>query len=369
MHVVFVGNHYKKGVSSLKEWIEKSYTTHEIHKVFIALGHTVTVVQRFPTRTKKNILETYDGINYVLVEDFNANNLPARKYSLKIIRAIKELDPDVVHAHNMRQLVQNYLISRMVDVPVVVQNHAEQPFNMLKGARVFYKHMSSFLFSAPGQETVWTERNLLTRKQCQFVMEGSSHFQYDQELDKRNLSNEIRFFWTGNLNLNKDPLLILSGLERVFTNHPNAKLYMAFKSGELLQDVKQKINSCQMLASRVELLGELNSDEIKREFHKSHFFVQGSHFESCGFSLIEALTAGVVPVVTNIPSFKAITANGKIGRLFEPDDIEGLMRGINDLLQEDWHALSKEAFRHFEQNLSFKRIAEDLISVYQSIAR
>ena len=38
-------------------------------------------------------------------------------------------------------------------------------------------------------------------------------------------------------------------------------------------------------------------------------FVSGSHSEGSGYALIEAMSAGVVPVVTDIPSFRAIAGD------------------------------------------------------------
>ena len=47
-------------------------------------------------------------------------------------------------------------------------------------------------------------------------------------------------------------------------------------------------------------------------------FVSGSHSEGSGYALIEAMSAGVVPVVTDIPSFRAIA--GDCGARWPPGD-------------------------------------------------
>ncbi len=52
-------------------------------------------------------------------------------------------------------------------------------------------------------------------------------------------------------------------------------------------------------------------------YNSADYFVLGSHYEGSGFSLVEAMSCGVIPIVTDIPSFRMMTNNGKIGTLME----------------------------------------------------
>ena len=53
-------------------------------------------------------------------------------------------------------------------------------------------------------------------------------------------------------------------------------------------------------------------------------FVLGSHREGSGYSLIEALACGLPPVVTDIPSFRSLTAAGAVGALWPCGDARAL---------------------------------------------
>ena len=73
---------------------------------------------------------------------------------------------------------------------------------------------------------------------------------------------------------------------------------------------------------RVTLVGRVDRDELPNYYGAADVFVSGSHYEGSGYALIEAMSAGVVPVVTDIPSFRAIAGDtaramdaGRRGRL------------------------------------------------------
>jgi glycosyltransferase involved in cell wall biosynthesis len=75
-------------------------------------------------------------------------------------------------------------------------------------------------------------------------------------------------------------------------------------------------------------------EHIEALMSAADLFVSGSHREGSGFAVIEALACGLVPVITNIPSFRALTANGTVGRLWRP----GNATDLADSLQQQWSA-------------------------------
>ena len=54
-------------------------------------------------------------------------------------------------------------------------------------------------------------------------------------------------------------------------------------------------------------------------------FISGSHYEGSGYALIEAMSAGLVPIVTDIPSFRSIA--GDCGERWQPGDARRIRVG------------------------------------------
>jgi glycosyltransferase involved in cell wall biosynthesis len=86
--------------------------------------------------------------------------------------------------------------------------------------------------------------------------------------------------------------------------------------------LKKRIRESEILKSSVTLHGRVAHDEMPNFYGAADLFVSGSHSEGSGYALIEAMASGVVPVVTDIPSFRSIVGN--CGRRWAPGDSRGL---------------------------------------------
>jgi len=94
-----------------------------------------------------------------------------------------------------------------------------------------------------------------------------------------------------------------------------------------------------------------------------------SHHESCGYALLEALACGAVPVVTSIPSFRAITGDGHIGRLWPPRDAGACARALVEAEQLDLAAERRRVMAHFQQTLSWPAVGRATAEIYAAVVR
>lgn len=78
------------------------------------------------------------------------------------------------------------------------------------------------------------------------------------------------------------------------------------------EQLRKEINGLG-LGSNVEVLGEVDEKELMDAFKKSGVFVSASQYEGFGISAVEAMAAGLVPVLNDIPAFRALVANGENG--------------------------------------------------------
>ena len=99
---------------------------------------------------------------------------------------------------------------------------------------------------------------------------------------------------------------------------------MSYSSAPLLGQVRRGIYDYEVLSSRVTLLGEQPHERIGELMGSADLLLQGSRREGSGFAVVDALACGLPPVVTDIPSFRYLTDNGRIGALFRTGDAEHL---------------------------------------------
>jgi glycosyltransferase involved in cell wall biosynthesis len=97
-------------------------------------------------------------------------------------------------------------------------------------------------------------------------------------------------------------------------------------------------------------------------------FVLGSHREGSGYSLIEALGCGLPPVVTDIPSFRALTGAGAVGSLWPCGDSQALSRALQALAARTGASVRAAVRAHFERELSFAALGTKLVTMYRDVS-
>jgi glycosyltransferase involved in cell wall biosynthesis len=173
--------------------------------------------------------------------------------------------------------------------------------------------------------------------------------------------------WVGRLTAQKDPLTVLAGVARFFERRPEARLAMAYQDATLEAEVRAMCASIPALHGRVSLLGPVPHDALAAHYSAADLFVSGSHAEGSGYAAIEALACGAVPVLTTIPSFKALTDDGAIGALWTPGD----PRSLDAALERAWSGMTttrRDAARAlFESRFSWSAIGRRSVQIYAEV--
>jgi glycosyltransferase involved in cell wall biosynthesis len=262
---------------------------------------------------------------------------------------------------------------------IVVQDHggyAALRFNLVR--RFIYRHAldaaDGFIFAATALAELWRAAGVLAPTQPLYeLMESSTTLRPLPRAEARAQSGMIgepALLWVGRLNANKDPLTVLEGFERALPQLPNAHLTMAYGTDELLSVVQHRLTASPLLSSRVHLRGHVPHEQLATFYSAADLFVLGSHHESSGYALIEALACGVVPIVTDIPSFRALTANGALGALWPVGDAVACADAFIQLSQRDLTALRVDILNHFEREVSWPALGKRALAAYEhAIAR
>ena len=115
------------------------------------------------------------------------------------------------------------------------------------------------------------------------------------------------------------------------------------------------------------MVGEVPHAEMQYWFSSADFIISGSHHEGSGTVICEAMSCGCVPIVTDIPSFRAITANGECGWLYKAGNEDALLSALMQTIRIDIHEKRNKALEHFKNKLSFEAIAGKIQRVAASL--
>ncbi|MGN6295745.1 MAG: glycosyltransferase family 4 protein [Ginsengibacter sp.] len=289
----------------------------------------------------------------------------------KTHRFIKKQQPDIVLIQGLIFPLQLIALRFQLNerTKIIVQHHGEKPFGGIKKMfqKIADRYVSFYLFTSVENAEHFIKNKVISAKnRCIEILESSTFYTQRNKLQCRQelcLNNSPIFLWVGRLNLNKDPFTVLSAFEKYVYLYPKAKLYMIYQIEDLLQEIQKRLEQSYLLENSVILKGKVDHSELEHWFNAADFYISASHKEGSGYALIEAMASGCVPIVTSIPSFKKITANGKFGFLFEPGNSESLLKVLLNLKNIDKEQLSVSIVNHFNQSLSFKSIAGDLFKI------
>jgi glycosyltransferase involved in cell wall biosynthesis len=185
-------------------------------------------------------------------------------------------------------------------------------------------------------------------------MEVSSTFSpsaREQARSRTGMRGNPVFAWNARLHPIKDPMTGLRGFRRIRQSWPDARLYMIYYTSEMKAQVLEAIASDPNLDGAVELRGTIPPPAVEDFLNSADFLIQCSLQEVAGYSVLEA-------VVTDIPSFRAMTDGGRFGVLFPAGDDRLLAERTLALAPGEIASRAGKLREFFEQSLSYDSIAK-----------
>ncbi len=289
----------------------------------------------------------------------------------KSIFYIKKQKANVLLVQGLGFPLQTIMLRLIVgrNVVIIAQHHAERPFRGIKKIlqQLADRCINAYLFTAGKNAEEWFDERIITNAaKYNELLELSTYFKPVNKAEARKklaMPAADIFLWVGRLEKNKDPLTVLRGFEKYAAVNTSAVLYMVYQEDDLLNEVKEIIDNNVQLQQRVKLAGKMSRDELLNWFSAADYYLSGSHREGSGTALVEAMACGCIPVVTDIPAFNKITAEGNFGFLYTAGNADSLFITLCALSEIDKENLSYNVKRYFENNLSFKAIATGFYNI------
>lgn len=291
-------------------------------------------------------------------------------------RLVKGIAPHVIHVHGLGFPREVLALSALAPgVPIILQDHADRLPRLWHRSqwRRCAAVISSIAFCSGEQAGDFARAGLLTAGTViHEIPEATSRFVPGDRAAARRATGangDPLILWVGHLNSNKDPLTVLEGVAQAARLLPQLQLFCCFGTAPLAEAVERRIVTDSRLASRVHLLGAVPHDRVEQLMRAADIFVLGSRRESTGYALLEALACGLPPVVTDIPSFRALTNGGSVGRLWPPGDARALCEAISAVASRIDPGTRAAVRAQFERELSFAALGSRLARMYDGEVR
>lgn len=364
MIVLLVNLEFDPRVADPEELLARYATLTGWADALLAAGvERVAVLQRF----RRDVAITRRNIEYV----FASALVPMR-------RTIRRVKPDLVHVNGLGFPIETVVLRIFLPrrAALVVEDHASGAPSTVASVHRYVRRgllrcVDGFLFTALEQAEPWRTAGLIGAEQRVYaVPEASTALTPIQRQAARQMSRVAgnpAVLWVGRLNANKDPLTVLDGFERSLGQLPAAGLTMVFGDDDLIRDVRARIEQSPTLGRHASLVGRVPHHLMAAFYSAADLFVLGSHHEGSGYALIEALACGAVPVVTNIPSFRAITGNGSIGALWTAGDASSFSAALVTTAERDLVSERARVTEEFRRRLSWPAVGRQALAAYADV--
>lgn len=288
---------------------------------------------------------------------------------------LEQVAPDVVHVHGLAFAHEVLELRALAPrLPILLQDHADRvPRYWRRG--LFKRALSAvdgLSFCAREQAAPFRRAGLLHPRQEVFeIPESTSAFEPGDRAAARaatGIDGDPALLWVGHLDANKDPLCVLDAVSALSRELPNLELWCCFGSAPLREVIEWRLMGDPELSKRVHLLGRVPHERVETLMRAADLFVLGSHREGSSFSLIEALATGLTPVVTAIPSMRALTHEGAVGELWPCGDVQACAQAILRAARLLQPASRVRVRTHFDAQLSYSAIGRRLQLAYARLA-
>jgi glycosyltransferase involved in cell wall biosynthesis len=284
---------------------------------------------------------------------------------VRLHRYVRNLRADIIIVHGLCFPVQVLMLRIQIPAAKLFAiHHAEKPFRFPKNLiqRLVDRFLRGYFFASAELGKMWVDSGLIaSQRKVHEVMEVSSVFYPTRDSnDLASIANN--YIWVGRLDENKDPLTLVVAFIRFLPHSPKSKLYLIYREGHLRSEIDKVIieNKCN---DRIVVIEDVAHDDLLDYYNQAAFVISTSYYEGSGTAVCEGMSCGCIPILSNIPSFRMMTANGEIGLLFDPADVQGLYNALLRSQKIDKVNERGKVLNQFREKLSCEAITEAMLKV------
>lgn len=178
----------------------------------------------------------------------------------------------------------------------------------------------------------------------------------------------------GRWSVNKGILEALDLMASLCAQQPETpwRLIIAGREYDLTTDHIQAYAARLQLNGRVSVIPAPSNHDLRTLISKASYFVCLSHHEGFGIAPIEAMSAGLIPVLSQIPPFSRLVENTKVGLVLGEADPVNRARRVGEM-HADLSAQADAGLRGLNQarraalGYSWKTVAAQYVEQYNQI--
>jgi len=314
--------------------------------------------------------EVVNGIQVTRLPYWGSSRYPLCPGILEHVR-----DADVIHVHGIDFFFDFLAATRPIHRrPMVVSTHGGFFHTRFASTlKKVYFHTATRLSSIAYDRLVATSENdgsifnAIVQSPKKIVIENGVNIEKYADRSAREQTPTLIYF--GRWSENKGLLETIEFFRQLVARQPAWKLIIAGREYDHTQAALADRIRQHGLGDSVRLAANPSDQELASLIGQSSYFICLSHHEGFGIAPIEAMSAGLTPVLSDIPPFRNLIEQAGRGMLLDTCQLE---RGVTSLLAlheqgEHGYLHNREFLRSFVERYSWKHIADRYVDIYRSL--
>lgn len=284
-------------------------------------------------------------------------------------------DTDVIHVHGIDFFFDFLAAMRPIHRrPMVASTHGGFFHTRFAATlKKAYFNTATRLSSVAYDRVVATSENdgrifnAIVQSPKKIVIENGVNVEKYADRSARELTPTLIYF--GRWSENKGLLETIEFFRQLVARQPAWKLIIAGREYDHTQATLADRIRQHGLVDSVRLAANPSDQELASLIGQSSYFICLSHHEGFGIAPIEAMSAGLIPVLSDIPPFRNLIEQVGQGLLL---DTRQLASGVNSLLTlheqgEHDYLPRREFVRSSVERYSWKYVADQYVDIYRSL--
>ena len=375
------------------------YTSGENYKEVVHEGVTYRYI---PVKTDKSLLkklEKFPGFKNPKQPLF-ASQWYYLGFILQVANDLRKRECDIVHIHNLSQFVP-IIKALNPQKKVVLHMHCEW-LKQLNHKALTKRLRHADLVISPSEYISEQVRQRFPRfaSRCQTIYNGVNFARFlNTSVNYGHQNQGKKLLFVGRVCPEKGSHILLEAFKKVRAQYPQTQLTIVGPMGVIpyeylvgvtddpvvadlapfhkdnswmnyLKKTISQINGQEKHNKPVSLTGPIPPSGLTDYFRQADIFIFPSICqEAFGMPIAEAMVAGVPVVATQAGAFPELVEDGKTGILVKRSDADALAEAIIQLLADEQQrkSMGSAGCEKAVDSFSFEKIADDLLSQYESL--
>ena len=300
-------------------------------------------------------------------------------YFFRLFGKLQNSKPDLVILDEPVRLLTQFLVIRLLNIPMIWNIHAER--SITKNKILFkwmYKYFLKKNLTIISDSKYILSKNLSYMQDCFYpsfdkipIIHATVDFNNFLSINKNDhREGSIIFGSIGRLNWAKGYDLLIKTLYRIKKEHPN--FYLKIAGDGPYRNMLENMIDKYYLRKNILILGELHYNDIPKFLLSIDLYIQPSVSEGSPITLKEAMASSLPILASTAGGIPEIIEHNKTGILFENENTVELEKGLKKIITMDKSLRQEMGLRARESSLKrfdIEKTAQTLNDIYNEVLK